>query len=99
MNKLVVGAMVAVLCGFPVVSRAEAPAAPQRSAAPAQQDPQACPPHEDGSQGTEGEACDYAAREKASPQLEEFAGGADGIYIGGGVLAAALIVVLLVALL
>lgn len=95
MSKLVVGAMVAALCGFPVVSRAEAPPAPpQRSAAPAQQGAEACP-----EPGADAEACDYAAREKASPQLEEFAGGADGIYIGGGVIAAALLVVLLVALL
>jgi hypothetical protein len=98
MNKLVVGAMVAVLCGFPVVSRAEAPAAPERRAAPAQR-AEACPQGDGASHRTENEACDYAAREKASPQLEEFAGGADGIYIGGGVLAAALVVVLLLALL
>src|SRR5512133_1104393 len=100
MKKLVAGAVVAALCGVPVLSRAETASAPREAAAPAQREAQSCPKPDGAAQSSDCEASDYAAREKAAPQqLHEFAGGADGVYIGGGVLLAALIVVLLVTVL
>jgi hypothetical protein len=40
----------------------------------------------------------YAKREAATPKLGEFEGGDGGIYIGGGVLGLAILVVLIVLL-
>lgn len=95
MKRLFVGAVVAALCGAPGMSRAETPTAPREVVAPAARDAQARPAQDAGEQTTEGDASDYAAREKASPELAQFAGGDNGIYIGGGVIVAALLVVLL----
>lgn len=94
MKRLFVGALVAALCSVPGTSRAETRSAPGSVAAPAPGEAQARPAA-DGDESSEGEAGDYAAREKAAPQLAEFEGGADGIYIGAGALAVALVVVLL----
>ena len=90
MKRLFVAAVMAALCGAPAMSRADSSAsrkvaAPTRAAAQARPD----------SQFRDGEADEYAAREKAAPQLAEFSGGAEGIYIGAGALIAILIVVLL----
>lgn len=93
MKKLLLGAVVAALLGLPGISLAETPSAPRQVAAPAARDAQPSAPDQDA-QSSEGEASDYAAREKAAPQLAEFSGGERGIYLGTG----ALIVVLLVVL-
>jgi hypothetical protein len=91
MKRLFVGALVAALCSLPGTSRAETQSAPGNVAA-APREAQAA----DGdAERSEGEAGDYADREKAAPQLAEFEGGAEGIYIGAGALAVALVVVLL----
>jgi hypothetical protein len=45
------------------------------------------------------EANNYAKREAATPKLGEFEGGGTGIYIGGGVLTVALLIVLIIVLL
>jgi len=42
---------------------------------------------------------DYAAREAAAPQLAKFAGGDGGVYVGTGVLAVALIIVVAILIL
>jgi hypothetical protein len=46
-----------------------------------------------------GEAADYAAREAAAPALGEFAGGRDGIYIGGGAVVVLLLVIIIILIL
>jgi hypothetical protein len=92
MKRLFLGAVVAALCGAPVTSRAETPSAPREVAAPALLDAQARPASD--AQSSEDEASDYAAREKAAPQLEEFSGGADGVYISAGALVVVLVVLL-----
>jgi hypothetical protein len=45
-----------------------------------------------------GETQGYAARENKAQGLEQFRGGADGIYIGSGVLVVVLLVVLILVL-
>jgi len=45
-----------------------------------------------------GSAQDYAARERAAPQLAGFSGGGGGIYIGTGALVVALLVVVVILL-
>jgi hypothetical protein len=94
MKRLLAGAVIAVLCALPGVSRAETPSAARNIAAPA-------PPYllARPAPAADGDAIDYAVREKASPQLAEFAGGADGVYITSGAIALVLAVVLLVVLL
>jgi hypothetical protein len=96
MNRLFAGALVVALSTVPVISRAETPS--REAAAPAARDAYAGPASDETSQTSDDETSDYAARENAAPQLEEFAGGDNGVYIGSGVLVAALIVVLLLAL-
>jgi hypothetical protein len=97
MKRLVLGALVAALCSVPSMSRAEtAASAPREIAAPAQRSAQATPAPDGSSQRSEDEASEYAAREQAAPHLAEFAGGADGIYIGAGALGVALLVALLI---
>jgi hypothetical protein len=96
MKRLFPVALVTVLCAAPALSRAETP--PRGIAAPATGEAQDGPASDGAAQNSEDEASDYAEREKASPELGEFAGGDDGIYIGSGVLLVALIVVLLLAL-
>lgn len=94
MKKLVMAALVAALCAVPAAARAETPTAPADPAAPARCEAQAA----DGQpRGCEDGATEYAERERAAADLGEFSGGADGIYIGAGALAAALIVVLIIA--
>jgi hypothetical protein len=95
MKKVLLGAVVAALCGVPVTSRAEAAGAPRRVTAQAPREAQAGAASGDA-QKSEGEASDYAEREKAAPQLAEFSGGDQGIYIGTGALLAAILVVLLI---
>jgi hypothetical protein len=95
MRKLVLGVLVAGLCGVAGVSRAETPSAPRPVAPPAQRDAQARPAPDGDARRAEAEESDYAAREKAAPQLAEFSGGANGVYIGTGALVVALLVVLL----
>jgi len=51
------------------------------------------------SANTAGEAAQYAAREKQAPANENFQGGGVSIYIGGGVLTAALIILLILVIL
>jgi hypothetical protein len=98
MKRLFLGAVIAVLCSVPGTSRAETPSTPGTVAAPTAHDVQARPASDVDSPAAEGEAGDYAARENAAPQqLQEFSGGADGIYIGAGALVVALLVVLLIA--
>ena len=46
-----------------------------------------------------GEAASYAAREAAAPALGEFAGGRDGIYIGGGAVVVLLLVIIIILIL
>lgn len=98
MKRLVTGVVIAALWAVPVLSLAEVAAAPADAAAATATAAPACPAAE-GAPQAEKDACAYAEREAAAPQAQQFAGGADGVYIGGGVLAAALLVVLLVALL
>ena len=95
MKKLFLGALVAVLCAVPGRSPAETPSAPGQVAAPAPRDAQARPASGADAQGSEADESDYAAREKAAPELAEFSGGANGVYITSGALIVALIVVLL----
>jgi hypothetical protein len=96
MKRLFLGALVAALCSVPSMSRAETVSAPREAPAPAQRIAQAGPASDVGSHTSEDEASDYAEREKAAPHLAEFAGGADGIYIGAGALGIALLVALLI---
>jgi hypothetical protein len=97
MKRLVLGAVVAALCGVPVVSRAELPGATPQVAAPAERDAQPGAASDASSETSGDEASEFAAREKAAPpQLAEFSGGADGIYITSGAIIAALLVVLLI---
>lgn len=42
---------------------------------------------------------DFAAREAAAPQLADFAGGGNGIYIGSGALVVGILVVILILVL
>lgn len=95
MKRLLLGVVIAALCVIPGRSRAEAPS--ERTAVA----PSAVPYYlaRPAPAGTEGEAGDYAAREQASPQLAEFSGGADGVYITSGAIAVALAIVLLLVLL
>jgi hypothetical protein len=94
MKRLLVGAVVAVLCGLPGATRAESHSEPGTVEAPAGE---AAPAQRPASDGTED---DLAAREQAAPQqVGEFAGGADGVYItSGAIIVALIIVILLVAL-
>lgn len=48
---------------------------------------------------TGGDAANYAAREAAAPALAEFAGGREGIYIGGGVVVVLLLVIIIILIL
>jgi hypothetical protein len=96
MKRLFPIAVVTVLCAAPALTRAETP--PPGIAAPAARDAEDAAASEETAQSADDEASDYAEREKAAPELGEFAGGDDGIYIGSGVLLVALIVVLLLAL-
>ena len=59
----------------------------RRPAAPAPVDPSA------------GDAANYAAREAAAPALGAFAGGRDGIYIGGGAVVVLLLVIIIILIL
>jgi len=43
-----------------------------------------------------GDAASYAAREAAAPALGAFAGGRDGIYIGGGAVVVLLLVIIII---
>lgn len=51
-----------------------------------------------GQLGTQTEIQQFQDREQQAQQLEQFEGGEDGIYIGGGVLLLAVIVLLVVLL-
>lgn len=90
MKRLWIGAVVAALCGLPVMSHAgEVPP-------PAQRDTLSGTVADGSSQESGDEASDYAARDAAAPQqLAEFDGGADGVYIGTGAVVLALVIVLL----
>lgn len=95
MKTLLAAAVVAILCGTPGMARAETHGEPGKVAAPARTEGQ--PPGPDGdAQNPEGDANEYAEREAAAPQLAEFAGGADGVYVSAGAIAVALLVVLLI---
>ena len=48
---------------------------------------------------TSGDAASYAAREAAAPSLGAFAGGRDGIYIGGGAVVVLLLVIIIILIL
>lgn len=48
---------------------------------------------------TGGDAANYAAREAAAPALGEFAGGREGIYIGGGAVVVLLLVIIILLIL
>jgi hypothetical protein len=95
MKRLVLGVLLAVLCGAPGASRADVPGA---VTAPAANDRHGRAASNGEAYAAEAETSEYAAREEAAPQLEEFAGGQRGVYIGSGALLVALIVVLLLAL-
>jgi hypothetical protein len=93
MRKLHSFAIIAVLLGIPGSSYAETSpqdAAPATSAA---QDRRAA----DGD-GSADDASNYAAREKAAPQLKEFSGGRDGVYLTTTALVIILLVVLVLVL-
>lgn len=94
MKRLFLGAVLAALCAVPTMSLADTQGAPWSIAAPGTREA----PRKAWN-GVErrspDEASDYAAREAASPQLAQFAGGADGVYITTGALLVALIVVLI----
>jgi hypothetical protein len=96
MKRLFPIALVTVLCAAPALTRAETP--PPGIAAPPAREAEDGSASDGTAQSSEDEASDYAEREKAAPELGEFAGGDDGVYIGSGVLLVALIVVLLLAL-
>lgn len=97
MKRFLLGAVVAVLCSVPAVSRAETPGEARNAAAPVAPYFLARPAPDTQAAGTD-EAREYAAREKASPQLAQFSGGADGVYITSGAIAVALAIVLILVL-
>lgn len=95
MKKLVLGTLVAALCAVPNVSRAATPKAHRAVSAPAPREAQPAPASDPDATGSD--ANDYAAREKAAPKdLAKFSGGDNGVYIGGGAILVALLVVLLI---
>lgn len=95
MKRFLLGAVVAVLCSVPAVSRAEPQSEARNTAAPVAPYFLAAP---DTQGASTDEASEYAAREKASPQLAQFSGGADGVYITSGAIAVALAIVLILVL-
>jgi hypothetical protein len=92
------GALLAALAGAPSIARAGG--ADARVARPAAVAELAGEAPASGAPGraAPGEVADYAAREAASPQLGNFAGGRGGIYIGGGTVVVVLLVVLIILL-
>jgi hypothetical protein len=98
MKRLPVAAVLAAVLLAPALSRAETPSNPAEAATPAP-GAQPCPAADENSPAPDPEACDYAAREAAAPQLAEFSGGADGVYIGAGALVAIAVIILLIAVL
>lgn len=99
MKRIFFAALVAALCAAPGLSRAELPSAtsPSAPSPSAPSDAQARPASDGASQRAADEESEYAEREKAAPQLAEFSGGADGVYIGAGALVAVLLAVLIIA--
>ena len=98
MKRLFLGAVLAALCSVPAWSRAETPGDALTVAAPADT-AQGRRASTEPTQDDRDEANDLAAREKAAPQLAEFSGGGDGVYItSGAIIVALLVVLLLVAL-
>ena len=93
MKRLFVGAVVAALCGAPGLSRADAPGETRTVTVPAREAQAGRAPAGDAE--GEVEPGDLEEREKAAPQLGEFSGGADGVYITSGAIIVALIVVLI----
>ena len=96
MKKLAIVALLAALACAPSVAWAGTTGArsaavgdtiARRPAAPAPVD------------STGGDAANYAAREAAAPALGEFAGGRDGIYIGGGAVVVLLLVIIIMLIL
>jgi hypothetical protein len=92
-KHLVIGALMATLCGIPGVTRGETPRSAQSSPAIPYY---LARPATDAPSGSTDAASDYAARENASPQLAEFSGGGDGVYIGTGALVVAAVILILV---
>ncbi len=92
MNRLFSIAMMAVLAGAPVISRAESPTVPQTQTRDEQDRPAS------SADGASDDASDYAAREKKAPQLAEFSGGRDGVYLTTTALVIVLLVVLILVL-
>lgn len=93
MKRLFVGVVLAALCGAPGLSRADAPGETRTVTVPARDAQAGRVPAGDAEE--EIETSDLEEREKAAPQLAEFSGGADGVYITSGAILVALIVVLL----
>ena len=94
MKKLIAGVLMFAFSEIPSVASAEMTAAPRAAAA--------APAAESAAQPTApaptSEARGYAERESAAPQLGEYDGGHNGIYIGGGAVTVLLIVLLVLLL-
>jgi hypothetical protein len=90
----IVLALSTTMFAAPVLARA-AEIETQPAAVTAQQ-PEAAPA---ATPAVDDERSDLAAREAASKNLEDFRGGDEGVYIGSGVLAAVLVILLVVLLL
>jgi hypothetical protein len=95
MKGLIVGALLVALSCIPSPARAEPTGAPQVAIDNVPDNALAKSARFDVSPGSRS---DYAAREKAAPQLAGFTGGGGGIYIGTGALVVTLLVVVVLLL-
>ncbi len=102
MKRLIIGALLVALSCVPAFAHAEPMGAPQVAINNVPGNELAKPAQLDVSQGSTpdypGSTSDYAARERAAPQLAGFAGGGGGIYIGTGALVVTLLVVVVILL-
>jgi hypothetical protein len=95
MKNLITAFLLVALSCFPAVARADVTRLSERTAGELPGNTLVQPGQLDVSPGT---PLDYAQREAAAPQLANYAGGSNGVYIGSGVLVVALLVVLVILL-
>jgi len=95
-KKLAIVALLAALACAPPVAWAGTTGARAAAVGDTIARPQAAPAPVDS---TGGDAANYAAREAAAPALGAFAGGRDGIYIGGGAVVVLLLVIIIILIL
>ena len=96
MKKLAMVALLVALGCAPSVAWAGTAGRLSATAGDTRARPPAAPAPVDSSRG---DAADYAARETAAPALGAFAGGRDGIYIGGGAVVVLLLVIIIILIL